>query len=113
MLKRLLLVIMSDKIINQNFDITKLIINQRKQLKLSLRDLSQLTKYSYQTLSKYETGGIELNKNNRVVLFEQLHINAEDIDYLANDLKQDIDLLFESIVYDEQNEINSLFCRIK
>lgn len=104
---------MSDNYKNNDFNITKLIIDQRKKLKLSLRDLSQLTKYSYQTLSKYETGGIELNKNNRVVLFEQLHINANDIDYLSNDLKQDVDLLFESIIYYEQTEISTLFARIK
>ncbi len=113
MLKRIILDNMSDTISNNGFNITKLIIDQRKQLKLSLRELSQLTKYSYQTLSKYETGGIELNKNNRVVLFEHLHINADDVDYLSNDFKQDLDLLFESIVYDEQAEISSLFSRIK
>lgn len=104
---------MSDKYKNNNFNIAKLIIDQRKQLKLSLRELSQLTKYSYQTLSKYETGIIELNKTNRVTLFKHLHINAEDVDYLSNDFKQDIDLLFESIVYDEQTEISTLFTRIK
>ena len=50
---------MSDKNINIDFNLTKLIIDQRKHLKLSLRELSQLTLYSYQTLSKYETGIIE------------------------------------------------------
>lgn len=104
---------MSDKNITNDFNLTKLIINQRKHLKLSLRELSQLTLYSYQTLSKYETGIIELNKTNRVVLFEKLHINAEEVDYMTYDFKNDLDQLFEALVYDEQDMINSLFSKLK
>lgn len=70
---------MSDKNINIDFNLTKLIIDQRKHLRLSLRELSQLTLYSYQTLSKYETGVIELNKTNRIVLFQKHYIYAEKL----------------------------------
>ena len=103
---------MSDKNINIDFNLTKLIIDQRKHLKLSLRELSQLTLYSYQTLSKYETGVIELNKTNRVVLYEKLHINVEEVDYMTYDFKNDLDQLFESLVYDEQDMIKSLFTKM-
>ncbi len=50
------MLIMGDKLTFQKIDILKLLSDTRKQKNLTLRELSELTSYSYQSLSKYEIG---------------------------------------------------------
>jgi transcriptional regulator with XRE-family HTH domain len=56
------MLIMGDKLTFQAIDILKLISDARKQKNLTLRELSELTSYSYQSLCKYEIG-IAINSN--------------------------------------------------
>ena len=78
---------MSDKINNPTFYLKELMMHQRKTFNLTLRDLSILTDYSFQTLSKYESGKIEVVENNRGILFEHLKIKTTIVDYISFQLK--------------------------
>jgi len=104
---------MSDKINNPTFYLKELIIHQRKTLNLTLRDLSILTDYSFQTLSKYESGKIEVVENNRGILFEHLKIKTTIVDYMSYQLKDDLDALLEAIVFDDEDEIDTIGHRIE
>lgn len=56
------MLIMGDKLTFQKNDIIKLLADSRKQNNLTLRGLSEMKSYSYQSLSKYEIG-IAINSN--------------------------------------------------
>ena len=96
---------MSDKIKNTTFFLKELIQHQRKTL--------NLTDYSFQTLSKYESGKIEVVETNRGVLFEHLNIDASIVDYMTFQLKDDLDGILEAIVFDDEDEIDAIGHRIE
>ena len=104
---------MSDKSNNPAFYLKELMIHQRKSLNLTLRDLSILTDYSFQTLSKYESGKIEVVETNRGILFEHLKIKSTIVDYMTYQLKDDMDALLEAIVFDDEDEIDAIGHRIE
>ncbi len=104
---------MGDKILFQNIDILKLLSDSRKHKNLTLRDLSELTNYSYQSLSKYEIGLRDLNQENLKMIASALDINLESVFYIENKLDDDINNLLEAIVYDNNQEIERLINKIR
>lgn len=104
---------MSDKSNKQTFHLRELISHQRKSLNYTLRDLSNLTSYSFQTLSKYESGKIEVVESNRGILFEHLNIDATVVDYMTHQLKNDLDSLIEAIAFDDEDLIEKISHRIE
>ena len=56
------MLIMGDKLTFKKNDIIKLLADSRKQNNLTLRGLSEMKSYSYQSFSKYEIG-IAINSN--------------------------------------------------
>lgn len=97
----------------QHLPYSKIIRFFREEQKLTLRQLSDLTFFGFQTLSKYETELIPLSDENFEVVAKALGIDYSLILYINHVLKQDLDHLYECIVYDYENEMEVLINRIK
>ena len=99
---------MGDKLTFQAIDILKLLSDSRKQKNLTLRELSEMTSYSYQSLSKYEIGLRDFNHENLRILAQCLNIDLESVFYIEDKLDEDLYDLLESIIYDNEREIERL-----
>ncbi len=104
---------MGDKLTFQNINILKLLSDARKQKNLTLRELSELTSYSYQSLSKYEIGLRDLNQENIHTLARYLNINLESVLYIEDKLNEDLNDLLESIIFDNEIEIERLIHQVR
>lgn len=104
---------MGDKLTFQNINILKLLSDARKQKNLTLRALSEMTSYSYQSLSKYEIGLRDLNQENLHTLAQCLDIDLESVFYIEDKLDEDLNDLFESIIYDNEKEIERLIHQVR
>lgn len=80
----------------------------RENQKLTLRDLSDKTFFGFQTLSKYEIELIPLSDENFEVIALALNIDFNMIYYINDKLKNDLDHLYECIVYDYTEEIEEI-----
>lgn len=104
---------MGDKLSFQNIDIFKLLSDSRKQKNLTLRMLSEKSNYSYQSLSKYEIGLRDLNQENLATLAIILDLHLESVFYIENKLENDLNELLESIIYDNDKEIERLIVQVR
>ena len=77
----------------QHLPYSKIIRFFREEQKLTLRQLSDLTFFGFQTLSKYETELIPLSDENFEVVAKALGIDYSLILYINHVLKQDLDHL--------------------
>lgn len=84
---------MGDKLTFQSIDILKLLLDSRKLKNLTLRELSDMTNYSYQSLSKYEIGLRDLNRENLNTLALVLDIHLESVYYIEDKLENDLNEL--------------------
>lgn len=105
--------IMGDKLTFQKIDILKLLSESRKQKNLTLRELSEMTSYSYQSLSKYEIGLRDLNHENLHTLAQYLEIDLESVFYIEDKLDEDLNDLLESIIYDNEKETERLIHQVR
>jgi len=96
----------------QHLPYSKLIRQYREESQLTLRQLSNLTFYGFQTLSKYETDLIPLSDDNFEVIAKCLNIDVVKVFYINKQLNNDLNHLYECIVYDYTDEIDDLCKRI-
>ena len=104
---------MGEKLTFQKIDILKLLSESRKQKNLTLRELSEMTSYSYQSLSKYEIGLRDLNHENLHTLAQYLEIDLESVFYIEDKLDEDLNDLLESIIYDNEKETERLIHQVR
>ncbi len=97
----------------QHLPYSKIIRIHRESQKITLRQLSETTFFGFQTLSKYETEMIPLSDENFEVIAIALNIDYKLVYYINNELKNDLNHLYECIVYDYSNEIDEIYDRIK
>ena len=96
----------------QHLPYSKLIRIYREKQKLTLRQLSDITFFGFQTLSKYEIELIPLSDENFEVIAKALNINFTLVHYINRNLKVDLDHLYECIVYDYTDELALLIKNI-
>lgn len=96
----------------QHLPYSKLIRLYREKYDLTLRQLSELTFFGFQTLSKYEIELIPLSDENFEVIAKCLNISIKQVYYINDQLKIDLDHLYECIIYDYSDEIDTLCTRI-
>lgn len=92
----------------QHLPYSKIMRIYRENQKLTLRDLSDKTFFGFQTLSKYEIELIPLSDENFEVIALALNIDFNMIYYINDKLKNDLDHLYECIVYDYTEEIEEI-----
>lgn len=96
----------------QHLPYSKIIRIYREKQKLTLRQLSDITYFGFQTLSKYEIELIALSDENFEVIAKAVNIDFSLIYYINQTLKNDLDHLYECIVYDYSDEIDDIVKRI-
>ena len=97
----------------QHLPYSKIIRIYREKEKLTLRQLSDITFFGFQTLSKYEIELIPLSDENFEVIAKAVKIDYTFVYYINENLKYDLDHLYECIVYDYSDEIEDLVRRIR
>lgn len=97
----------------KNLYISQLLKETRICRNITLRELSELTNFSFQTLSKYEHELIEISDDNLKLLFISLNIDFEVIYYIEHTLMNDIQELYEAIVFDYISESKMLYKKIQ
>lgn len=97
----------------QHLPYSKIIRIYREKQKLTLRQLSDITFFGFQTLSKYEIELIPLSDENFEVISNAINIDFSLVYYVNETLKNDLDHLYECIVYDYSDEIDGLVKKIK
>ncbi len=96
----------------QHLPYSKIIRIYREKQKLTLRQLSDITFFGFQTLSKYEIELIPLSDENFEVIAKALNIDYKLIYYINEKLRNDLDHLYECIVYDYSDELTELITNI-
>ena len=96
----------------QHLPYSKIIRIYREKQKLTLRQLSDITFFGFQTLSKYEIELIPLSDENFEVIAKALNIDYKLIYYINEKLRNDLDHLYECIVYDYSDELTELITSI-
>lgn len=97
----------------QHLPYSKIIRIYREKQKLTLRQLSDITFFGFQTLSKYEIELIPLSDENFEVIARAVNIDYSLVYYVNETLKNDLNHLYECIVYDYSDEIEGIVKRIK
>lgn len=97
----------------QHLSYAKIVRLNREKLSLTLRQLSDLTFFGFQTLSKYEIELIPLSDENFEVIAKYINIDVNQVYYINNKLKDELDHLYECIVYDYTDEIDDIYRRIQ
>ncbi len=96
----------------QHLPYSKIIRIYREKQKLTLRQLSDITFFGFQTLSKYEIELIPLSDENFEVIAKAINLDHSLVFYINESLKNDLDHLYECIVYDYSDEIDDIVKRI-
>jgi len=97
----------------KNLYISQLLKQTRISQNITLRELSENTNFSFQTLSKYEHELIEISDENLNLLFNSLNINIEVINYIEYSFMNDIQDLYEAIAFDYVPESKTLYKKIQ
>jgi transcriptional regulator with XRE-family HTH domain len=82
-----------------------LIFDLRKSSGMTLRDFSKLTHFSFQTLSKYENGKIDITPENLKQLLMVLRQDMNIVDYCSTQFADDLHKLYQAIVFDQEEEV--------
>lgn len=96
----------------QHLPYSKIIRIYREKQKLTLRQLSDITFFGFQTLSKYEIELIPLTDENFEVISRALNIDFNLVYYINQKMKNDLDHLYECIVYDYSDEMHEIITNI-
>lgn len=96
----------------QNLSYSKIIRLYREKASLTLRELSELTFFGFQTLSKYEIDLIPLSDENLEVIAKFINIDVNQVYYINSKLSDDLNHLYECIVYDYSEDIDETRKRI-
>ena len=96
----------------QHLPYSKIIRIYREKQKLTLRQLSDITFFGFQTLSKYEIELIPLSDENFEVIAKAINLDFSLVFYINETLKKDLDHLYECIVYDYSDEVDDIVKRI-
>lgn len=99
---------MSDKLIFKTLDVKRLIIQTRIAKKLTLRSLAAQTQYSYQTLSKFENGKLDLHMDSLNILMLSLDIDLQTIQDVEKHLDQYLNLAFGYLACDASQDLMPL-----
>lgn len=96
----------------QQLPYSKIIRIFREKQSITLRQLAEKTFFGFQTLSKYEIDVIPLSDENFEVIANVLGIESTHVFYINSSLLNDLDKLYECIVYDYINEIEEFVRKI-
>jgi len=97
----------------KNLHISQLLKETRLIRNMTLRELSDKTNFTFQTLSKYEHELIEISDDNLKMLFEPLNIDFDVIYYIEHTFINDIQELYEAIAFDYISESKMLYKKIQ
>lgn len=96
----------------QYLSYSKIVRLYREKSSLTLRQLSELTFFGFQTLSKYEIDLIPITDENFEVIAKFINIDVNQVYYINSKLNDDINHLYECIVYDYSDDIDETRKRI-
>lgn len=96
----------------QYLSYSKIVRIYREKSLLTLRQLSELTFFGFQTLSKYEIDLIPLSDENFEIIAKYINIDVNQVYYINSKLKDELDHLYECIVYDYADDVDVCVQRI-
>ncbi len=97
----------------KNIIISQLLKDSRLNKNMTQRNVSDLTNFSFQTISKYENDLIEITDDNLKIIFESLGIDYELIMYISERFINDIDDFYEAIAFDYISESKMIYKKIQ
>lgn len=93
---------------------TSLLIKETRTIKnITLRELSEITPYSFQTLSKYENNQLDITEENLRIISKSLDVDFDIIKYIEVSFMDDIYEFYETIAFGYLNDSEDIYERIK
>lgn len=84
----------------------------RRKKKISLRELAESTFLSFQGLSKYEAGVVNISTESFILLSNVLEIDINSFNYINDNLENDLNDLYEALVFMYDSQANNLYNKI-
>lgn len=84
----------------------------RQKKKISLRELAESTFLSFQGLSKYEAGVVNISTESFILLSNVLEIDINSFNYVNNNLENDLNDLYEALVFMYDSQASNLYNKI-